>query len=518
MRTNGAEPESGANARTSLKVFLLLILAGLLTTYAWTRWWLPFFNSEHLGGDACQHAIMVYCQSLQDPTERSAVAGILEDYPPLAHFLAAQVMPLFGNDPYKAMRAISFASILAFLMGQYCLFRIFCPPATAVLVLLLWQMLCCFGNVGNAQYYYIAYFYAQAVGMTALYPAVALITMPAAAPVNRVLLGLGASLLGVFAYLCHIVPGAALFGALGLYTLICFVRRPNRVEGLRLLMVVVLGLAVVVGTKHLAMMGRLRNAEGSAPLKNIFLLLTWLPVALVAAAAAWRNRAASPRNPWRHSVQGGLACLLASAGLLQAICAFEWLVLAKCSSYPAMKLFYILFPVSSLLCVVTLVDWLSGNRAIANWTQVLSRRFGSAGTRLTTANLSVALALLLCYLQMRPFVVNELRPDKGASPRSSPIQLAQQMQQLLRTEPSEKKTAQEEVLYYDPLFPNASVFVNVVGLHRPVGQTFEAVLSLLKWKPETEPVPESLKQQAHFVHLLMPQTPEEASQSSLGKH
>jgi hypothetical protein len=57
-----------------------------------------------------------------------------------------------------------------------------------------------------------------------------------------------------------------------------------------------------------------------------------------------------------------------------------------------------------------------------------------------------------------------------------------------------------------------------VALHRPLVETYHAVLTLLKLKPGPEPIPESLKQQAHFVHLLMPETAPELNQSSMGKN
>src|SRR5262245_30253597 len=88
------------NKPSSLSLLAGLIgLAGVLS-YVWVAWVLPPFNSEHLGSDACHHAIMIHALSLSDAVEGAFIAGPYATYPHLSHQLAAWLMPLVGNDAF----------------------------------------------------------------------------------------------------------------------------------------------------------------------------------------------------------------------------------------------------------------------------------------------------------------------------------------------------------------------------------------------------------------------------------
>src|SRR5438105_4554454 len=97
-RPQQADMASGPGPVTLSPCHLVTLSLGVLLSLAlahcWAAWVLPPFNSNHLGCDACHHAIMIHCQSLSDPAERVFLEGTFADYPQTAHWLAAQWMPL----------------------------------------------------------------------------------------------------------------------------------------------------------------------------------------------------------------------------------------------------------------------------------------------------------------------------------------------------------------------------------------------------------------------------------------
>ena len=145
-----SSPEVPRRSRSaSLTSLFLLALLALVLVQGWAAWVLPPFNSNHLGCDACHHAIMVHCQSLADPAERAFLADWFADYPQTSHWLVACWMPLLDNDPYKAMRAVSAASVLLMLLGQFALLCRVLPGGPALLALLAWQLVCYLTNLAN---------------------------------------------------------------------------------------------------------------------------------------------------------------------------------------------------------------------------------------------------------------------------------------------------------------------------------------------------------------------------------
>src|SRR5437879_13898767 len=93
--------------------FGFLALAGAaacLFAWAWAGWILPGYNSEYRG-DIHHHALMVY----EEPLTESRWPGFFDGYPRLSHKLTAQFLPLFEDDPYKALGALSLASVFRML-------------------------------------------------------------------------------------------------------------------------------------------------------------------------------------------------------------------------------------------------------------------------------------------------------------------------------------------------------------------------------------------------------------------
>ena len=369
METNTTDPVSraaspeqrGASASSLLLLFSLTVLA-LPLVHLWAVWLLPLCNNDHLGCDACHHAVLVYCQSLSNPVERAFLADTLTTYPQTAHWLAACWMPLLGGDPFKAMRAVTVVSLLLMLVCQFALLWRFLPAGLAMLALLVWQMVCYLTNTANTQYYCVAYFYSQGVGMAFVWLALLLWTHPARTPWLRTLLTtLGTGFAGL-AYLCHIVPGVAVLGGLGTYSLAHWLWSRSRWELFRIALVAGVGLAVVLGTSQLAHMGQARQDTGTVPLKNWGLLVTWVPTLLFALGVilrSWRKQGlfASTGNRDQQMIEllGVLTCVLGVTGLLQGYCALEYL-LGKSALYSANKFFYVLFPVASLLWLLAGID------------------------------------------------------------------------------------------------------------------------------------------------------------------
>ncbi len=485
--------ETSRLPRTDSCVFLLLlVLAALLLAHAWAAWILPPFNSNHLGCDACHHAILIHCNSLADPVERRLLADVLADYPQLAHFLSAQWMPLLGGDAYKAMRASSMASVLLMLACQFALLRRFLPAGAAVLAVLAWQLLCYLTNLANVQYYSVAYFFSQAIGMTFFWAALVLATWPAPQAWQRGVLTVPAVLAAAVAYQCHVVPGVAILGGLGLYYLVCWWQSRHPADLARLGLVGAVGLALVLHTLgQLAHLGRSRqDMAGVVPLKNWSLLLAWIPTLLLSLGLMIWRRSWLRGNRTTLELIGLLTCVLFVTGLLQAYCGLEFL-LGKSGLYSVNKFFYVLFPVSSLIWLLAILSWLEPRRANAAPLAGLSMQVGQA-----------ALIGLLLYLNSRVFVTGELKDEKVERNRH-PVPVCRLLAEQL---PQDRSPAdpgwRSDLIYYDPELAQSSVFVNIVGLRRTWSDAFRAREALTDFCPGQTP-PAQLRQ-IPFSRLIVP--------------
>jgi hypothetical protein len=397
------------------------------------------------------------------------------------------------------MRAVSGASILLMLGCQFVLLRRLLPVVPAALALLNWQLVCNFTNTAHVQYYCAAYFFSQGVGMTFAWAALLLLTWSAPRPWQRACFSvLGAACAGL-AYLCHIVPGACVLGGLGLYSLVCWLRTHHLSDLARLALLGAVGLAVVLGTDQLAHMGQARQDTGWVPLKNLSLLLAWIPTLLLGLWWVFSSRGSSKlRRPPVEQMLEMLIGVLVVAGLLQGYCAAEY-ALGKAASYSVNKLFYVLFPVSTLVWLLAGLHWLQSSgwldrlrsqRLLTHWPAQV------AGT---------ALVGLMLILNGRSFVNNELR-DEHVGPEQHPVLLARRLAQKIEPAcvPGDPRW-RSDLIYFDPALCESSVFVNVVGLRRSWGDAFQVVETLRGQRPEqTSAVP--LRDLVHFSRLVMPPT------------
>jgi hypothetical protein len=413
------------------------------------------------------------------------------------------------------MRAVSVASVLLLAVCQFALLRRVLPTGPAVLALLAWQMLCYLTNMANVQYYCVAYFFSQAVGMTFAWAALVLLTWPTTYAWQRVLVqGLGAGC-AALAYLCHIVPGVAILGGLGLYFLVRWLRTSSRADLACVVLLGVVCLAAVVGTGQLAHMGQSRRDAGTVPLKNVGLLLAWVPTLLLALfwpGQRWfgKQHRWSPgfsRSSGQKPAKAGtpterlpaedllevLACVLAVAGILQGFCAVEYL-LGRSALYSVNKFFYVLFPVSTLMWLLAGVRGLQ--RGGLDW-QALGARWG-----LTARLCGTALACLLLYLNGRVFLANEL-VDEKVGPQRHPMQVVKQLAQERPAGDSTDLQWRSDLIYFDPDLPQTSIFINVVGLRRTWWDAYRVKEALTDWGPGQTP-PARLREQVHFSRLVVP--------------
>jgi hypothetical protein len=463
----------------SLLLFGLLAALAIFGGWLWSACVLPPYNSNHLGCDACHHAVLIHYQG-QSTAPPAALLEGLADYPQTSHWLAARFLPFLDGDPYKAMRATAFATVILTLVCQYFLLRRVLPAAQAVLGTLVLQMVCYQTQTAETQYFCVAYFFAQAVGMLAVWLAVLFATQPAGTLPGRVTVWGMAVLCAALAYLCHIVPGAVVLGALGLFSLLRLIGRPRGLAAIQLLILAAVGGGIILGTNRLSYMAACRGADGSVPVKNTVVMFSWLPTLI--AALAWQGR-----RLWKAEIPPAddlvrlLICLLCVAGGLQAYCAYEWAFLGKAAAYSVLKFFYVLFPVSVLVWVLALAQGLQALWRLPSW---------SWPTRLIHAGLIA----VLCYFNGRIFIRNELLPS-CPDPERSPVRVARVALAA--------GAAEADLLYYDPTMPQSSVFVNVVGLHRSFSEAYSLVAVLHGWRPDQEPAPDALAKQVHFSRLVV---------------
>jgi hypothetical protein len=494
----------------SLGVFFCVALLSLVAAHLWSVWVHPPFNSEHLGIDACQHAILIYCQSLPDKSEQALLADVLATYPQMSHWLAAQWMPLLGGDPYKAMRTVSAASVLLMLLCQFWLLRRALPAPWAVVALLAWQFVCKGTNTADTQFYCMAYFYAQAVGTNFLWMAVLFLTWPASTRWQAVLLTLLGAGSAALAYLCHIVPGAAVLGGSGLYFLVAWYRSRCRLDLARLVAVAAVGLLVVLGTPQLSYMGDARQSYSFASIKSWTLLMTWVPTLIVVLAALdWRWFRQGEWSPVEKLI-GVLACVLLVAGLLQAYCAVEY-ALGKSALYSVHKLFYVLFPISTMIWVLAGVQWLKARRLLdfPAAQRLLPGWCGCLAAAAVVGGLVVVDGMALVKNEL--VIETSVMRNEAVAPERHPMQVCRRLTGELAQAAAAQGVAgpadphwRSDVIYYDADLVHASFFINVVGLRRNWTDALHTEEIMVGWHPG-QPTPAQFNQIVPFRRLLLPQ-------------
>jgi hypothetical protein len=480
-------------------------LIGLMTLavvlgFFWAYAVLPPYNSEHLGADACHHAMLIHTFSLPDPEERAYLRQAFAGYPLGSHWLASLMMPLLENDSYKAMRWLAFTSVLCLLAVQFHLFRGVMPSGAALLCLLAWQFLGCFTRAADIYFYVEAFFLSQAVGTLCLWLTIAVVFSSRDSwPRSTAAIGLA-----VAAYLCHLVPGAIALGGVGLVFLFRFRAQPQLRTLVPLMLLGMAGAWVVFGTDQLAFMKTIKDQDGDVPFKRLPINLLWVPTLAAALVIAKRvtlknlaeTRADFPSEGDKTRLAKILTCFLLVGGLLQAYCAFECLVLHTAAPYSVQKFFSFLFPAASMLWFLWLTPpvtrWLSGLH-VPQRISVRSRRFGYA-----------AILLLLLYLNLGRYFAYELRPPR-VDLEHHPVFTAQRLRQDL---PSFRAQSDHvNAVYFDPALPQSSMFVNMIGLRRTHGETYLVLRTLRQNQEGWSRALEKLHGQLVFSHLITPASP-----------
>lgn len=462
--------------------FLGAVAVALVFGVGWAVWVLPPFNSEHLGGDFCHHAIMVYGQSLPDRAERTFVTQHFHDYPQTAHWLAARLLPLVDDDPYKALRVLSIAQLVLTFAVQFALMRCVVSRWWALVGTAMWAVLS--AQTSTAHSHVTTFFYAQALGTAFLWCTLLFANHLPPCGWRRwanlaIITGLAC-----LSYLCHIVPGVSALGGVGVWLLVNVIRERRWSGCVGMVVFGVVGLAVVFGTRQLAHMSSARVQDGDVPLKNVGLQWLWLPTFFVASvwygSRWWR---ATPRTAvdvlWEVAL-----CVLFVTGALNLYCIYEWQQ-GKAAAYSYKKFYYVLGPTTALV-------WL-----LAGWRLAHARGWQLHGWFARHHRpLLTAAAIGMIYVNVRGHIRSELLPEH-VSPERHPVRVARE---LLAEQPPWERGPR---LYYDPQLVQTNTFINIVGLRR----TFQDVQYLrqdLEGHSFDQPIPPALQLHAPYSVLLLP--------------
>ncbi len=488
---------SRRTASGSLWFLAALFLSFFLLSFFWVALFLPSFNSEHLGCDACHHALLIHAFSLPNLDERAFLTEPFKDYPRAAHWLAAQLMPLLGNDAFKAMRCLSIFSVFCLLGVQFHLFRRVMPAGVALLVLLVWQYLSCLTRTADIYFYMEAFFYAEAFGTLFLWLTIACISWaPKSAAGRRAMTG-AAILLALLAYLCHIVPGLIALGGVGLVFLLGFVTKPGAWSFVPLAILILAGLWVIFGTGQLTAMQGWKGMGGALIFRRYPLIFLWLPTALAAAFLCWRRWRSQTEKDSGQNLSWVLTLFLLAGGLVHGYCAYEWAIRHTAAVYSVKKFFHFLFPAASMLWLIWLVPaskkHLAGLGSSSSWHVTLNRWYRPG---------YAALLIFLLFINLSRYFAYEFRGPTAGSDRN-PVLVVNRLRQELPQ--FRQGTGQSECIYYDPLLPQSSVFVNIVGLRRTFGEAYQVMTSLREGKEDWPRTLEDLHQRVAFSRLIMPQ-------------
>jgi hypothetical protein len=491
-----------------VKIGSLWGLAGLLALgcvlgYLWVMLVLPPYNSEHLGPDACHHAIMIHALSLPNQQEGAFTAGHFATYPHLSHRIAASLLFAVNNDAFRAMRLVSVISLLGLLAVQYHLFRRVFSGRAGVLALVTWQALGSMTRTADMEFFRGPYFFAQGVGELFAWLAIALVSWPARTRWGRAGQTGVAIGLAVAAYLCHLVPGLVALGGLGLVLLMRLRLRPWWPTVVALGVLALAGLAAIFGTEQFAHMAACKQADGDTPFRYLPLVLLWIPTAVLAVAVAVR-RFKHPLTTPGQELTAVLTMFLLTAALLDGYAAFEWAVRNAVAPYAVKKFFFFLFADATMLWLVWLRPVLV--RAARRWESLAVVR-GPSGwrlTRLARANWGLATLILLGF-SVGPFIANELKgpvTPSDQTPESVAAQLYEGLPPFREDEPGSWRS---RAIYFDPKLPQSSVYVNIVGLRRSFAEAYQ-VLNTLAQVPDKE-TPEALHRlrgQVSFTRVISP--------------
>jgi hypothetical protein len=466
----------------SARFLALLLVIGVLFSFAWTQLGYRYGNLEAQGIDIAHHAIII--RQLTVPggiNERSL--SILADYPTTSHRLAALTLPLFGDNEILALRFSAMTTVTWLLALQFTLLCRWLPFAQAALVLLAWQWLCYLGKVTNSHHFLEwNYNFSRAVGGLGLWAGLVLLAAAESSSawgrrLNYALATGGAA----FAMACHVVPGAVAFGGLILYGAGGWLRtrQPDRLW--LIAMAILTAGGMYFGTSVWRVMVQNAGSNGGLPVGPQLLLLTWVPLAAVAAFLLVRPilaRFASGIVTAPIPTECLMTALLA-AGAVQSMVLVRMVLWHACAPYAFKTLYFYTFPLAALLGIVGLVPYLA--RVSASWLP-LSPGAMRRMPQVVAASLLLAGVLQLAHkdLGLRRGVSKSAPASDCPPPERLPAAVARTLDGLA--------SDHQGWCYFDPQQPVGAFFASVVGLHlewetavfcreKLVAGDYEAVLS-----------------------------------------
>jgi hypothetical protein len=446
----------------SFQFLAVLFLGGGIFAWIWTQLGYYDSNLERQGVDIVHHAVIVHQVYAPGGLDRQ-IFNKLADYPNTSHRLAALTLGWFGGDAIVALRFAALTTICWLLALQFTLVCRFLPWLPAGLVVLLWQWLCCWGKVSNPNHFWEGmYNYSRAVGGLGLWGGLVLLTAEPAVAWQRRILELLAVGAAMFALACHLVPGAVALGGLGIYALAGWLRE-RRPERLVLLVLTVLAtVGMYYGTSVWKVMVDSAGLNGWLPVGPLPLLLTWIPLAGLAAWFLTRpivGRAQSSETTWLPTEP--LMTALLAAGGLQAVAFARMLLWENCAPYAVKSLFFYTFPLGSLLAILWLLPYCRRLPSIwqGYWQTAERRKLLHV---LAGGFLLASFALL--YHQdrgLRSFV--RLNEDSAAARRYYPPH--DQLPPAVSRALADVATGHQGWYYLDPNQPFGAFYATLLGLH-----------------------------------------------------
>lgn len=425
----------------------------MLALIAVALWLLPPYNSEYRG-DLPHHALMLSERLVPDCPSRYDAP-----YPKGSYLLSSLVLPFCDLDPYRAIRATSIGLVGALLCCQFFLIRRFVGWQKAVVILFAWQWLCFETKTGNQNFFYGAYFYSQATGTVAVWLALLLYCSPSSRWITMFLQRTVAALLVIYSCQCHLVPTLVGFSALLLLAGAELFRRRNWSALFELLAVMGVSAGTLYASRQLTYMNGCSTADGGLPIRNLPLLVLWVPTALAVAIAWARQTLLRKPTSLYDQREVPLYALLIASGVIQGYCFYRYAYCSTMAPYAVKKLFFYTFPAASLLWILWVQRLLAPQ--LGHWLSTASGRIDWFSRLKVVAALGLlGVALVQNYKEC---VVDELKFPR-TSIDDSPAAIARYLW--------EERKAMPPAAYFDPQFPHASLYVTVAGLDQPLGSAY----------------------------------------------
>jgi hypothetical protein len=451
----------------SLRLLVILLAGSVGLAFGWAA--LPGRSNdlEHQGIDAVNHALMIHRRAHPVPRE---LQGTYASYPQLMHALAGCFMPVLGDNAIRAMDCVSWLTLLGLFAVQWTLLCRLLPALPALAVLTGWQWLRLQTHFADWDFFHVNCYPPQALGTLLVWLQVLLLAT--AAPRVRWLRDGAALLLALLAYNSHIVPGAVAFATLIILEGYHLLAGPGRTgASLRLVLTGVTAAGTLLGSEQLAVMAGARIIAGGTLLcDHLWLLLLWVPTLLLACVrVAWQR--------WRHSgpeeMELVLSSALLAAGSIQGYLTLETVLHVSVGYYSALKLFWLTFPLASLLWLC----WLS---------RLLCRTWRLPRQRVVRVAVAAGCLLLALY-GLRSLVQQDpRRPSLRLKPPTDLVERTRLRQardavaasHRLRRLLGRTNHAPPYVYFHDPAMPFGSLFATVTALETNHDAAYGCWLSL----------------------------------------